>query len=170
MDKLLAEQEIMKKEREVQICEPLVHHLNRSEGSDYYLRSAKYYCEHDDHLIDVTLYSRSGRFSERHVQVVTAPSDRHRELRYGNDNVSKIQKRLEKYLADAGIVDSEVMIFLSEAAVCHKHPTQSGSSLRSGFRRSIVWAFGMTACWRKAYLRTAHFLNNCRSPLLLFEA
>jgi hypothetical protein len=101
-----------KKAIELNHCKPVVDEINRLEGTDFEATSGQ--AEPND----VVFKSRSGKYRDRGVQVVTTPKG-HLNMRTDNHNIQRFEKDLLRCLARCGIADAIVTISAAPQAVLH---------------------------------------------------
>lgn len=89
--------ELENKTGEVRICQYVVREMNRRDGTDYYAKDPVYYLENKNEPTDVELFSESDTYPRYRIQVVTAPSNKHLELR-SPKNVETFRKSLKSAL------------------------------------------------------------------------
>jgi uncharacterized protein YbbK (DUF523 family) len=97
--------ELEKKTQEVRFCAAVVRAINERDGTDYFVEEPQHYLETipEDAIEDVVLYSKSGTCPAYPIQVCTAPSNDHLELRTPNGNIESFRSGLSETLTERGL-------------------------------------------------------------------
>jgi hypothetical protein len=117
--------QLEEKAEEVRICLYVAREMNRRDGTDYYAKDPVYYLENPDEPIDVELFSESDTYPRYPIQVVTTPSNKHRELRSRNRNIEAFRKHLASALVQHGLQHYTIGISLGKEGLLHKIPQDS---------------------------------------------
>lgn len=102
-----------KKEREIAYCQQVVGRMNHDDGTDYAVESAP------EEPTDVIFKSRSGKYPDRAIQVVTAgPS-----LRTDRRNIQNFERALSDCIRRNGVDEGLILtLALTPQAMCSKRP------------------------------------------------
>ena len=114
--------QLEEKAEEVRICLYVAREMNRRDATDYYAKDPVYYLENRNEPIDVELFSKSDAYPPYRIQVVTAPSNKHLELRSHIKNVESLRNRLATAFAERGLQHCTVGISLGEEGLLRKIP------------------------------------------------
>src|ERR1700733_10341969 len=98
--KIFNARQLEEKAEEVRICLYVAREMNRRDATDYYAKDPVYYLENRNEPIDVELFSKSDAYPPYRIQVVTAPSNKHLELRSHIKNVESLRNRLATAFAE----------------------------------------------------------------------
>jgi hypothetical protein len=114
--------QVEEKAAEVRICLYVAQEMNRRDATDYYAKDPVYYLENRNEPVDVELFSESDAYPRYRIQVVTAPSNKHLELRSRIKGVESLRSRLASAFAERGLQHCTVGISLGKEALRHKIP------------------------------------------------
>jgi hypothetical protein len=114
--------QLEEKAEEVRICLYVAREMNRRDATDFYARDPVYYLENRNEPIDVELFSKSDAYPPYRIQVVTAPSNKHLELRSHIKNVESLRNRLATAFAERGLQHCTVGISLGKEGLLRKIP------------------------------------------------
>jgi hypothetical protein len=114
--------QLEEKAEEVRICLYVAREMNRRDATDYYAKDPIYYLENRNEPIDVELFSKSHAYPPYRIQVVTAPSNKHLELRTDIKNVESLRNHLASAFAKRGLHHCAVGISLGKEGLLRKIP------------------------------------------------
>jgi hypothetical protein len=139
--KIFNAKQLEEKTEEVRISQYVARERNHRDATDYYAEEPAYYLENPDQSIDVELFSESRTYPRYRIQVVTAPSNKHLELRSRIKSVESFRKRLASALAERGLQHSILSISLD---ILHKIPqdavTQCANLIAQNKLREGNWS------------------------------
>jgi hypothetical protein len=150
--------QLEEKTQEVRICRYVAREMKRRDATDYYAKDPVYYLENPDEPIDVELFSESDAYPRYRIQVVTAPSNNHLELRSRIKNVETLRNRLASAFAERGLQHYTVGISLGKEGLLRKIPqdavTQCANLMVKNKLKEGDWLLG----WREIteFSRTLH--------------
>jgi hypothetical protein len=139
--------QLEEKAEEVRICLYVAREMNRRDATDYYAKDPVYYLENRNEPIDVELFSKSDAYPPYRIQVVTAPSNKHLELRTRIDSIETFENRLASALAERG-QHYTVRISLGKEGL-HKIPQNAVTQCANLMAQNKLKKGGWSLEWRE---------------------